>query len=153
MGVEISKNLPVEVDPFALAKKGATYHSMIALSDFSRLKALLAEDKGQIEVALRFMQESHLPATMQGKISGTLVLTCQRCGSPMDYTMTACPELRIVVTDEQAKNLSRGEEALVTQGGEVNLMELVEDEILLNLPMIPRHKEEECLVQPPYDFS
>jgi len=149
----MGKGLPIEVDPMALARKGASYQGTINVSALTRLRDLLVEDKGKVEVELSFAQEEHLPAVMAGKINASLILTCQRCGYPMDYNITACPMLRIVATDEQAKNLSRDEEALVTRGGMVNLMELVEEEILLNLPMIAKHDDSDCRIQLPYEFS
>jgi uncharacterized protein len=61
----------------------------------------------------------------------------------MTLTLEAEPSLLVVRADEHPELLAEDAELLVA-GKAVSLTELVEDELLLAMPMIPMHELSEC---------
>lgn len=137
-------SLPLEIEPLALTKRGATLQGKLALEQMTRLHDLVTKTSGDVDVKLSFDQGKFLPPCVSGQIQATLMVECVRCGQEFEYKVDLHPNLRIVRNDEQAKNLEGQQEPLLLEEDTVNLVKLVEDEILLSLPMLIRHEDNEC---------
>ena len=68
---------------------------------------------------------------------------------PFSYDMTSDFNLGIVSTLDEANALPESYEPALAKEGSLALRELIEDEIILNLPIIPRHEPEACKVTLP----
>jgi uncharacterized protein len=70
-------------------------------------------------------------------------LTCQRCLQPVAHELGVERTLRFVPTEEEAARLDEAEddEDVLTLPRALNLHELVEDELILALPLVPRHDQ------------
>ena len=62
----------------------------------------------------------------------------------MAFAVDAEISLGIAVSEEGAKRLPAQYDPVVTRGEQLSLAEVVEDEILLALPTIPRHDPAAC---------
>ena len=75
--------------------------------------------------------------------ASTLVrLTCQRCLQPLDEALTAERSFRFVADEAEAERQDeRSEEDVLAlpPRGRLDLLPLVEDELILALPLVPRH--------------
>jgi uncharacterized protein len=82
------------------------------------------------------------------QVSGLVMLECQRCLLPMSFKFES--RRALVFADPPADPDDEGEDADFV-GADVRLdaMELLEEEVLLCLPMIPRHPSGECPAEPP----
>lgn len=70
----------------------------------------------------------------------TLVLTCQRCLGPMDVDVHFERNFRFVATEELAEQEDEAaEEDVLVLSKSFNLLELVEDELLMEQPLSPKH--------------
>ena len=70
----------------------------------------------------------------------SLPLTCQRCLGPVDVGLQIAREFRFVASEEVAEQQDDDcEEDLLVQSREFDLAGLIEDEVLLALPLVPRH--------------
>ena len=71
----------------------------------------------------------------------SMPLVCQRCMGPMDVALDVSPSFRFVATEEIA--LAQDEDAqedVLVFSREFNLAALIEAELLMALPLIPRHE-------------
>ena len=74
-------------------------------------------------------------------------LTCQRCLAPVETRLVVGRWFRFVADEASATAQDDGcEEDLLVMSGEFSVLELLEDELVLELPLIARHVE--CPVQP-----
>ena len=72
----------------------------------------------------------------------TLPLTCQRCLAPVDSVVSISRSFRFVASEEAAEQQDdECEEDVLALNPEFKLSELIEDEILMELPLVPRHDE------------
>lgn len=66
--------------------------------------------------------------------------TCQRCLGPVDVTVAFEREFRFVASEEvAAAEDDASEEDVLVSSRDFNLLELVEDELLMALPVVPKH--------------
>nr|WP_315491359.1 YceD family protein [uncultured Rhodoferax sp.] len=66
--------------------------------------------------------------------------TCQRCLGPVDVPVQFEREFRFVVSEEVAEvEDEESEEDVLVLSRDFNLLELVEDELLMALPVVPKH--------------
>jgi uncharacterized protein len=52
--------------------------------------------------------------------------------------------LQIVAEEGALRHLSENEDAMVAPGNVILVVDLIEDELILAMPMIPRHEEGQC---------
>ena len=137
--------LPEFVDPFRLAGQGARMNGVVPVAAMTRVAALVRDDSGMVEVALRFRMSASGVPRADGRVRMTARLRCQRCLDPLDLELA--PELRVAFTDggEAAgrAELAAGYEPMEC-GGRIGLTAIVEDEILLALPDFPMHQTGPC---------
>jgi uncharacterized protein len=70
-----------------------------------------------------------------------LPLTCQRCLGPVDMPVSFERSFRFVATEELAAALDEeSEEDVLVSSREFKLLELIEDELLMGLPAVPKHE-------------
>ncbi len=143
--------LPKTIDPRKLARQGMQFEGSLALNRFSRLVDALADDQGEVRATLRFYLDEDRQVVLEGSLDLTCKMVCQRCLDVADVPVHADIQLMAVWTDEQAKALPSGYEPLFLQEEPIELVPLLEDELLLELPLIPFHKPEQCSAQ--RDFS
>ena len=69
-------------------------------------------------------------------------MVCQRCMGPVDVPLEVDRTFRFVADEAAAEALDdEVEEDLLAISREFNLRELIEDELLMSLPVVPRHDE------------
>ena len=147
------------VEPFALATQGRTIEGEIPLADLKRLGTLVRSSQsqddenestaggdieGSVGFTLRFdIDESGAPR-IGGNVSTTFRLQCQRCMEDMDYPVTLKVSLGIVPSREAAANLPDSYDPLVVSGDEITITSILEDELILALPIVAMHEIESC---------
>lgn len=69
-----------------------------------------------------------------------LPMVCQRCMTVAELTVQCDREFRFVATEEQAEEQDElSEEDVLVLSRDFNLTELIEDELLMAMPMVPMH--------------
>lgn len=131
--------LPKTVDPIRFAKQQAALDDDIALKMLPRLQEICDQANKKMHVVLQFDQESRL-YVIRGKIIGSMSLICQRCNCPMDFNIEVSFLLSPVISEERAKNLPTHIEPVFMENEIISVYEMIEDEILLVLPMVPKHE-------------
>lgn len=143
------KFIPENVDPFRLAEQNLQIDGVVKIVDMHRLNASRRADIANatevVNVRLTFGVDEQAQANVRGNIHTVLKLQCQRCMEHFNYEIISDFALGIVRSLEEAKSLSSEyEPALVKEDGQLALRDLVEDELILNLPLIPKHEPDIC---------
>jgi uncharacterized protein len=137
--------LPQTIDPLHLADKRGVLKGKLSLKDFGRLRDMLFDTDGNVVIDLFFSREGRL-AKIEGKIETHLQLICQNCLQALDWPVQAVVRLGIVNSLEQVDRLPPDFEPLFVEEEKILLQDIVEDELLLNLPLYPKHSES-CTIQ------
>jgi uncharacterized protein len=140
--------LPATIDPVVLAEKGVRLTGTLALKTLPRLAESVRSRAGEVEVDLEFTRgQGGDVRLMLGTICARVKLTCQRCLEEMDYELRSEPHLVVLRPGESEQALPPEVESL-TVDKPVALSTLVEDELLLVMPMIPLHDLRHCPTRP-----
>lgn len=142
------KLIPDQIDPFRYAEQSLRISGVVHLADMPRL-AENAEKDGVVAAELAFGKDEQGVVFLKGHLETELTLTCQRCMEPFNYGIMADFVLGIVNTLAEADTLPEHYEPALVQEGSLALRALIEDEVILNLPIIPRHAPQDCKVKMP----
>ncbi|SRR5690554_4287061 len=136
--------LPLLLEPLKLADRGACFSGELPLSRFTRLAALVTDTAGQVQVALSFYLDEHKQALLQLKLETSLALQCQRCLEEVRYPIDESFHYLISTSAEEPDFLPDGYDLLQVGDEPLELLTMVEDELLLCLPIVAMHPEGEC---------
>jgi uncharacterized protein len=115
----------------------------ISTTAMPRLAAAVADPGSQVSVGLQTAHDGGR-VTVQGRIQADLKLTCQRCFGNLEFPVTTGFNLAWVRSEQEAMHLPEPYEPLLSASGRLKVAELVEDELLLALPMVALHAIDEC---------
>jgi uncharacterized protein len=133
------------IDGFEFASAGATQQGVWPLSNFPRLRDVLANDAGEVAYEVSGVRDERGRPGLRLKVDGTLSLRCQRCLEPMPFEVHTDETLVLAATlaEIHAEPADAHAPDRVVAGKEMALRELIEDELILAVPYAPRH--ESCL--------
>ena len=137
------KRLPVQVDPFRMAEARRILEGDVPLCQMKRLAAMLENDTGKARVRLEFGIDEMGARFLRGTIRAALSIQCQRCLEPMPWEVDLKLSLGLLHPGEDEARAGV-HEPLIFDQVPIHLLDLLEDEILLALPQIPRHSLEAC---------
>lgn len=137
----------------AFAQEGEPLHETTPLQDLARLAAEtpgLAADASVVWSAQAQLRPSpgHEDAVwLHLEARAVVPLTCQRCMTPVPITVEVDQRYRFVATEEIAMaEDDQSEEDLLVMVPQFDLLEVLEDELLMALPVVPMH--DSCPVAP-----
>lgn len=94
--------------------------------------------EGELRTALGGMSQVWLHL----KVRASFPMECQRCLTPVDIPLEVDRAFRFVADEATAEALDdESEEDLLALSREFDLRELIEDELLMALPVVPKHDE------------
>ena len=123
-----------------LAETGRTLRGHLPLAALTRLVPTLYTDVGEVAVEMSGSKDGRV-RTLYGRIVTTLSLVCQRCLEPMTVPIDVAFRLGLVTTEAQVERLPEGLEPLLITEPTVRLAEVIEDELVLALPIVALHPE------------
>lgn len=143
-----SINQSTVINNIEFAQKALEIHDIIPLLQFTRLQDLLASQQGELDCRLSGGRDANNSACLQLQVRGTLPLLCQRCLQPFDFGVDIDLRYRIVRDEAQipAPEDEDDDEDFLLSQAEMPVLELIEDELLLALPMAPRHADDSCAI-------
>lgn len=137
--------LPQWVDARKFAYQGVQIEGDIDLNLLPRLAKAVSGGAAPVHANLQFDLDESRHRIVTGQIFAGLSVICQRCLQPMDIAVDADLSVAIVATEEKAQQLPKHLEPwLLTEEGVADLYEVIEDELLLSLPMVAYH-DHQCL--------
>ncbi|MDB5749933.1 MAG: hypothetical protein JWP65_354 [Ramlibacter sp.] len=138
---------PHRLDVHHFAEDGAELASEDRLARYARL---LAETEGTApERLVRWSargellnpQHLHPEVWLHLRAQAQLPLVCQRCLQPVDVPLAVDRSFRFVADEATAAAQDdAAEEDLLALSRSFDLLELVEDELLMEVPLAPRHE-------------
>jgi len=139
---------PDHLDVKAFAQAGATLTVHDPLSRYTRL---VLEAEGPVDgLQVQWTVEGELRSENGGashiwlhlQVDAELPLTCQRCLTLDPMPLQVDRSFRFVADEATAEALDdEAEEDLLALSRDFDLRHLIEDELLMELPLVPRHGE------------
>lgn len=145
---------PTTIDTLELARTGATVSGEFAVAALPRLATLLAAPEGRARWVLRAWraERAHGSADdfMMLAIDAQVRLPCARCLEPVAAALAVERAYRLVGDEAQAERLDPDDAQydVLVGGRRFDLPGLVEDELIMAVPAMPRHERCELPVAP-----
>jgi uncharacterized protein len=137
--------LPITIDPYRSAQRSLECEGIFETSGMNRLLAACESSSEHVHVKVDFGVDELGLVFISAKGSATIALTCQRCTEAFEHKLLIDFVFSPVKDEEAAENLPSYYDAIeLDENGEVNLRDLVEEEFLLVIPLIPRHELKDC---------
>lgn len=130
-------------DAFAFARDGRVLEGALDVADLERLHDLLAEIDGEVNFRLVGVKGERGQPQLRLTVTGEVPLACQRCLQGIRFSLAVDSLLELV---PEGAELSQDEleddtRDFLPVAGALDVAGLVEDEILLALPVAPRHEK------------
>jgi uncharacterized protein len=121
-----------------LAEMRAQFEFEIPLGDLPGIPEEFSLAEGPVRVAMHFGREQGL-AVVNIRLQAVLTPRCQRCLGDMRLPIVAESRLALLESEAQAASVPEEYETFLAPGGQSTLAALAAEELLLALPIVPRH--------------
>ncbi|MDY0035652.1 MAG: YceD family protein [Zoogloea oleivorans] len=130
------------IDLQALAKDGGRVYRTVPVESLGRLVESLLEPVGTVTFEFQGERDDEGKLYVDLQIQGDLVLQCQRCLEAMVWPCNVQNRLLLLRSGEELPENELENDAVDALEVEplTDLLALVEDEVLLALPLVPRHE-------------
>jgi uncharacterized protein len=131
------------IDAFQFSRNKERREGEFAVADFARLVEELAEPSGTIRWILQGGSDTLGHPQLTLSVSATVRLMCQRCLSAFPFDVASESVLVLAkddtVADEIEAMLADDSIDVIVGSKALNVLELIEDEVLLAIPLSPKH--------------
>ncbi len=134
----MSREYPDWVSPVRAAEGKRLFSGTIPLSRMKRLAELLVDASGEASFTARFRKDLEQRIIIDLEVKAALPLICQASLEVYDEMVSRYTELAVIDNEHEIEDLPEAYEPVQTENGRLAIAKLVEDELLLGLPQIPR---------------
>lgn len=134
----MSREYPDWISPVRAAEGKRVFSGTIPLARMKRLAALLVHVEGQALFTAAFRTDLEQRIIIDLQVEADLPLICQASLDVYDERVRRRSELAVIDDENEQFELPENYEPVLTENGRLAIASLVEDELLLALPQIPR---------------
>jgi len=136
--------IPPHVDPRKLVDRGITLEGVVPVKSLPRLCEQLTDDLGEVQVRLTFERDEQRIPVIRGSLNVEVRMICQRCLEPAALPVHGEYIYAVVREGDSDRSLPKGYDALEVGEEPLDVLTMVEDELLLSLPIVPLHDAKVC---------
>ncbi len=135
--------LPLRIDPDALADSGRILGGRAQWVDLGRLEYCGVRGVSpDVEVRFRAYREPGGAVLIAGDVTAEIAVTCQRCLGELVLPVGAELLVAVARSQREAVRLQEDYETIeLDRGAQLSLAGLIEDELLLAVPLVPKHED------------
>jgi uncharacterized protein len=134
----MSVTLPESVDAWRMVSARRSFEGMLPIAAMARLCDMLAASEGVVEYALDFGRDSLGISYLDVRAQALLTVICQRSLEPFVLPVVVNTRLGLIKQERDEAGLPpECEPLLVAEDGRLNPADVIEDELLLALPLVP----------------
>ena len=138
--------LPEQIEVERAVTTGRVYAGAARLDAFPRLVSLLADAEGEVRFELAFGRNMINQKMVRMQVSAALPLICQTSLDRFELPVELDTKLGFVKEEADASGLPEDYEPALMDLGMVNPLALIEDELILAIPVIPRKPDAQVRV-------
>lgn len=131
------------IDGFQFARTGQELRGKCPVAAFARLQDMLISNAGEVDYEILGTKDDVGRPALQVRVSGPLQLTCQRCLKALPYALGVDATLVLARSEAEieAQPVEPEGPDRVVGSREMAVGTLLEDEVLLAVPIAPRHEQ------------
>jgi uncharacterized protein len=134
------------VDSVQFARTNGELSGSATMSDLKRLALVVLAQEDGLQVRLVGFQDDEARPCLRLRVNGAIRLACQRCLEPLSLEFSSDRSFILVEREDDMTELADEDDAIesLMADGELDVLVLVEDEILLQIPIAPAHDPGKC---------
>ncbi|HEY9400921.1 MAG TPA: YceD family protein [Luteimonas sp.] len=141
-----SGRVPDVLDAWRMVAARRSFEGSLPLSSLSRLREVLCDAEGEVRYALDFDRDTLLIPYVELRIEAALPLECQRSLQRFLQPVQIVQRLGLIRDEADEAGLPEGyEPLLLAEDGMLRPAELVEDELILAVPLVPAMPDTEAM--------
>jgi uncharacterized protein len=136
----------VVIDSLAFAREGGSLHGELPVAGLARLLDALSDSGGSIAYRLRGLTGPRNEPWLVLEADGAQIVRCQRCLEGIVHPVRIRSLLELVGDEKEPTQEEIEDDAkdFLAAEKELDVAALIEDELILALPVAPRH--EDCVL-------
>jgi uncharacterized protein len=137
------------INTLEFAEKSLEIHGTIAPFDLERLADVLHDRDGELRYHLKGCINKQFKPQLELRVQGRLRLVCQRCLGAVEFSLDGVTRFVIVASEDMVPmpEDDLDEVDYLVADPHQSVEALVEDEVLLGLPLAPVHEIDDCAVK------
>lgn len=139
-----SGQIPGKVNHRKLCQEKREIKGLMPVDQLVRFTDAVDTTVSDVEVKLAFRKGRQRKGLMVGRAAVRVSLICQNCMQPVECQIEASYRHALLSDQSQFDDLHEDEDGLVCDSDMVAVADLIEDELLLALPMVARHESGQC---------
>ena len=124
---------------------------VIDLVDLTRLQGVLSDNIGKTQIDLAFSLNDSKQRLIRGSVRARLNVLCQRCLESLEISIEDEFSLVVVDSEESAAKLDDSLDPWVCVDHKLGLAGLVEEQLILCVPIVNYHQDPKCVESLGYD--
>ncbi len=129
----------------SLGSRQAVLQGEIEQRRLPRLAESLHAADGSVRASLTFRQRADGVLIAELEYETTVQLLCQRCLEPFEQPLAGRVALALLEPAAAGSSVQPGYEPVELDDGRLQPSSLIEDELLISLPLVPKHpRSEDC---------
>lgn len=140
-------------DALRLFARNGKINANLPFARLLRFSDYLFERNGQVTVNLNFEHDAAGRRHLSGSLASKVVLQCQRCLQPLQQDLNSSLDILVLDTEAELEELealhevSNSADAVIGTDEELDILGIIEDELILSLPLAVVHEDEHCNTQ------
>jgi uncharacterized protein len=136
--------LPTLIDPRKLANQGIVLEGEFHAQHLPRLGQAVTSIETPLSALVKFGVDEARAKVVSGTLSISVSVVCQRCLDPVTIALSTDFSAQVIWSEDQLVNVPSDREPWIVVDKMASLNELLEDEILLALPLVNYHEIGKC---------
>ena len=139
-----SAPFPERIDAVKLFARQGSITAYLPLTRLQRLTDQLSGETGHVAVDLKFGVDEEDRRLLVGTLDTRVLVTCQRCLQDLQLDLHCQMSLLVFDNEEALQELPESQDAVTMPEAGLDVLALIEDELILSLPMVPMHADTAC---------
>lgn len=141
---QMPTEIPHLVEPYKLVELNQQLTGGLDLEELTRITEFFGSQPNKLDYSLICEKDEAGTLFLHLSINTAISLTCQRCMQLFQYSVERETTLQVAETEEAARDLPEGIEPILLDENRLNLLELLEDELMLAIPIVAMHEVDDC---------
>lgn len=137
----MSRDFPDWINPWTAAQGRRRFSGTVPVTRMRRLVPLLVTDAGEAAFEAGFELDEDRRPVIRLRVKAVLRLLCQASLEPYDQAVERDSALAVIESESEISMLAPDNDPVQADHGRIALAALVEDELLLGLPQVPRNPD------------
>ena len=132
----MSTTLPEKLDPWRMVQGRRVFEGTLAVAQLPRLVGLLASAEGEVACKIEFGRDEFDISYVDIHVDTSLMMVCQRSMVEFSQPVHINQRLGLISDDSEEARLPEGYDPLLIENGAICLKDVIEDELILGLPVV-----------------